>query len=76
MKYYTCFTTEYSGFECDGHEIPHLVAANSEEEVFNMFDTRSDYDKENNSMEFDVAKNIKEFVLPDISRKKKTFEIV
>jgi hypothetical protein len=61
MKWYVVVQTEYSGWDCTGHEIPYLVAANSKAEALALFNQDID------------PLHILELNLPDLSRKKKAF---
>jgi hypothetical protein len=64
MKWYIATKLEYSGYDCTGHDMPYLVAANSKEEVLELF-ARLYKD--------DEIVEVKEFVLPDMSKKRKAF---
>lgn len=61
MKFYKVTTIEYRGFDCFGHYVPHIVYANNKKEAVELMNLR-DHDDE---------PDVEEFVLPDISRKRK-----
>ena len=65
MQWYLVRREEFSGYDCNGHWVNHIVAANSSEEAVAMYKTE---------YEGDIIKVI-EFELPDISRKKKPREL-
>jgi len=68
MEWWLIEDEEYSGYECDGHMVPHLVAANTEEEALSLFPAIEVWDTFN-------QRRISRFLLPDISRRRKAFRL-
>lgn len=64
MKWWAVLTEEYNGYECEGHLIPHIVAANSKQEAIDQFEWDEYWQQKPNATEL---------VLPDLRRKKKPF---
>lgn len=63
MRWFTVLQQEYSGYDCDGHDVDYIVAANSPEEAASLFPRGI----------FDDPVKVYELTLPDLARKKKPF---
>lgn len=64
LKWFVVYIEEFSGYDCNGHESPYLVAANSKEEAEKMFASDS----------YGEPRRIAvEFALIDLRRRKKPF---
>lgn len=63
MRYYVVTTTEYSGYDCGGHRVKYIVAANSTEEANNMLPVEP----------WNDSNEVKELILPSLDRKRKAF---
>lgn len=63
LEWFLVFVTEYSGYDCDGHRVPRLVAAASESEALAQFDQGQFYDDRNTCFALHD--------LPDISTKRR-----
>lgn len=66
LKWFVVLVMEYSGYDCSGHEVPHIVAAENEEQALTLVS----YEEWYNGKPI-----VKEFVLPDLKLKKKPFEL-
>lgn len=71
MKFYFLVRIEYSGYECAGHRVHYLVAANSLEEARKLRPRHEDIDGY-----VDYEESETEFEIPDISKKKKSFIVI
>jgi hypothetical protein len=67
MKLYKITRLEYSGYDCTGHFVEHLVYANSEAEAKLLIPDENDYDPN--------GWKISEFQLPGVRKKRKGFII-
>lgn len=66
MTYFVVLRKEYQGWECDGHEIPYIVAAHTEEEARGLFPPDIDDCHDQTIAVWHLA-------LPDLTRRKKPF---
>jgi len=68
MQYYRVIVEEYSGYDCSGHDVPYIVAANNEAEAVIHMMVEKKIDK------WDKRPTAEPFSLPEISpRKRKPF---
>jgi hypothetical protein len=65
MKWYLVSIEEFSGWECSGHTVDYLVAANSADEAKAQLKTGESW--------FDEDMRVAELELPNLTRKKKPF---
>lgn len=68
MKLYKVVRKEFSGYECDGHDVIHLVYANSPEEAASLFP------KDNGDL-WGTEEYEEEYKLPEVGKKRKGFII-
>ncbi len=65
MKWFLVTRTEYSGYDCDGHQVSYIVAANSAEEARSLFDPDESWEP--------MKTTVEELTFPDLNRKRKAF---
>lgn len=64
LHWYIVEEEQFSGYECDGHYIPHIVAAETVEQATRLFDRKEVWN---------TPLRAYSLYLPDISRCKKPF---